>query len=183
VNPAINIKSTVSGTKETIDFFFKRKAEVWDGLRQAMDVSGDELSKLQRRMAEAQLKRKTGTLFENINYKLTEKDNRITIRAGATKKAPHARFFEKGVLRLGVQVSGVRRVKSNDVTGVIVGRQTSRRSNIRFGRIASGIKFTKPYVRDYIIKARPFINPAYEHLRSRIEARINDAVVGGIDGN
>jgi hypothetical protein len=38
------------------------------------------------------------------------------------------------------------------------------------------LSFGKPFTRNFIIKARPFIKPAYESLRDRIEGRISAAV-------
>ncbi len=175
----ITVKGGVNGVKETIDVLFKSKEKVWTKLLAAMEQSGSELAGAQLSGARSQLKEKTGNLFRGILYRVRTKGDNVILKAGALKKANHARFFEKGVMRLGVEVRPVRRDKSRDRYGIRVKSQTKKRTNIRFELMEAGIKFIKPYKRDFILKPRPFIIPAYEAQRATIEARIDNAVSEG----
>jgi HK97 gp10 family phage protein len=122
---------------------------------------------------------RTGALRNSINVKVTEARNSVKATVGTSQF--YSRFVEGGTKNSAVRVRGyVRHVSSADVH-TLIGKSGRRLKNARLVKVGVGV--VKDYVRQSHLKAHPFMRPAFESMKDRIEMRINAAIAGAIEGS
>lgn len=147
-------------------------------LREAIDRIG--LKMLRRvkfgRLSGQSLGVVTGRLRRSINYKFTETGD--TLRGSVGTNVVYGAFWELGPKKSTANVRAhVRNMEARSTYLLRKGKQKS-------GKLASqGIAFVKAHTRDIgNIKARPFLKPELEVMRTEIRERLKAAVVGGLNG-
>lgn len=159
----LNVSAVVVGDREIKEQFLDFQGSLRERLRRALANAGQEIASA----ASALAPRHTGALAGSIRAKLTE--TATTMRetvAPAGKEGFVGRLMEFGVVKHGTK---------GNVSSAGAGIGTKGGKRARAQRVsqlrAAG---------QYRIQPRPFMEPAYESLRERVNADIKAAVEGAV---
>jgi hypothetical protein len=152
-----------------------------------MENSGAKMEAEMRTQAQGQLRARSGTLFKSIYHKTYERGtDTVVSKTGVRRRAFYGAFFEKGVPRKVVEVKGyvhkgrkVRGVKDVELKQSAGG--TVSTGKVRRGVVAQQVSFVQSFRKAVEVPRRPFVSPAYQRLKSSIEADIAKAVRKGAE--
>jgi HK97 gp10 family phage protein len=160
----ISVTTSVVGDAEIRQRFL----DFGDGVRERLRRTLADLGKLVRDAAAALAPRKSGALADGIRARLVENDKSMT--ETVRPSAFYARFLEFGTVNHGTARNKAARV------GIIEGYFARGRGRAKAARVrelrAQG---------EYRIKPHPFMGPAVESVRSRIEESLRRAVLDSVE--
>jgi HK97 gp10 family phage protein len=167
------IDAKIFGSSEARRRFVVAGDRVRENVKEALTRLGDDMASRARSAAPY----RKGKLQRSIKARLQERADSLTERVGTRYYV--ARFMEYGVGPKSVQVRGyVRHSKAGDVRGL----RMTKSGKERKGVTAKGIAFVRPYSRQFQLRARPFIGPAYDNMKGSIRAEVRDAVRRALAG-
>jgi HK97 gp10 family phage protein len=123
--------------------------------------------------ARAAAPHRTGTLQQSIRTEVREERTKVTGRVFSDYFL--ARFYESGPKTSTVDVKAhVRHAAGHDVHALGKrGQPLKRLSHV-------GVSTVRAYTRVNHLQAHPFMRPAFDSLRARVEARIEEAVAAAV---
>jgi HK97 gp10 family phage protein len=158
LSEALSFEGTVVGDAELRQHFLDIGSSVRERLRRALTTGGLDIA----HAAEAEAPHRTGELAGTIRARLIENDVRFIESVGPTGK--YGTFVGR-LMEFGVVSHGTAENKS------AAGGKRQKVRRVRELRAAG----------QWRIEPMPFMGPAFDSLRGRIEAEIEDALFGVVD--
>lgn len=165
------LETVVLGTAEVKAGFLDAGSAIRARVRRALaDLGADA-----RNAAKARAPVASGRLSASIRSKLVESNGSLVVTIGPPRF--YGLYLEAGVAEKLITVKK-HRVRSRDVVGVKGIRMVDGVAKLRRGVISKGEGST--YQRRHHVPRRPFMGPAFDQIRERVQGAIDEAIRLGV---